>query len=140
MQDKSPSKKSSMRAMETGTSVWVIGKSKSRNVENEVLQPKETVTGQNCTAASNPTVDNSSSIDEFAITFPKMKPPVLQKSFSTDILPSFSGRELDLDKVIHRSRFSSLQRMVQLVPDRSKKRDELWGVFRNLDGAFLKYD
>lgn len=140
MQDKSSSKNPSMKAMETGTSIWATGKSKSRNVENEVLQPKEALTVQSCLIASNPTVDNSSSIDEVAFTVPKAKPPMLQKSFSTDILPLFSGRDLDLDKVIHRSRLSSLQRIVQLVPDRDKKRDELWGVFRSLDGAFLKYD
>ena len=138
IKDKPLSRRSSMETTRD-TSALVLGESKCGKVENEILHPREILVEHDYSMTSKPAIANSYPSDEYAVPVSNSKPPVLQKSFSTDILPLFSGRERDLDKAIHRSRLSSLQRMVQLVPDRNRKRDELSGVFRNLDGAFLKY-
>ena len=79
-------------------------------------------------------------LDGFIVPASDPKPSVLQRSFSTDFLPLFSGIERDLDKALRKTRVSSLHRMIQMTPDSSKGKDELWGIFRSLDGAYLKYD
>ncbi len=66
------------------------------------------------------------------------KPKILQKSFSSDILPSISGLERDLDRALHKSRIASVQKIAQLGPESSKRKDELWSTFRSLDSAFSK--
>ena len=138
-QKRSLNKRSSMETVETSSSAIINCRSKSGKAGNNELPPKDITARYGYWMNRKSAITKNSPIDQCAVPITDLNPPVLQKSFSTDILPLFSGRERDLDRAIHRGRVSSLQRMVQLVPDRNRKKDELWGVFRNLDGVFLKY-
>ncbi|KAK0258182.1 hypothetical protein B0A54_00236 [Friedmanniomyces endolithicus] len=66
--------------------------------------------------------------------------PSLPKSFSTDRLPSFRSHTAHSDRAAPMPRLVSTDRMPSSglsIPIR--KRDELWNVFRTLDGDYTKF-
>ena len=113
--------------------------SKPGQPENERFGQTKVAIEPDQSSLSKATMNRNSRLDESVISAPSSKPSVLQRSFSTDILPLFSGFERDLDKALRKTRVSSLHRMVQMAPDNNRRKDDLWGIFRNLEGAYLKY-
>lgn len=65
--------------------------------------------------------------------------PSISKSFSTDKLPSlFQGRPLS-ERRPGLPRTMSSERLQSIGLEMPRRRDELWGAFRTLDGDFQKY-
>ncbi|KAL8944538.1 MAG: hypothetical protein Q9211_000549 [Gyalolechia sp. 1 TL-2023] len=63
--------------------------------------------------------------------------PAIPKSFSTDKLPLVRNRALERAPTVPTS--ASVERLQGLGWEPSRKKDELWSVFRALDGDFQKF-
>lgn len=63
--------------------------------------------------------------------------PAIPKSFSTDKLPFVRNRALERTPTVPNS--TSVERLQGLWIDPLRKKDELWNVFRTLDGDFQKF-
>jgi hypothetical protein len=70
-------------------------------------------------------------------TLPDITSP-LPKSFSTDRLPSFVKSQPSFERIPPLPRKISTDKLKIPKHDVPKKKDELWGVFRELDGSFQK--
>ncbi|KAK5107857.1 hypothetical protein LTR62_000617 [Meristemomyces frigidus] len=71
---------------------------------------------------------------------PVPRVPTLPKSFSTDRLPTFRNHSLQVDRAAPVPRLLSAERVPSgglSMPMR--RRDELWNVFRGLDGDYTKF-
>ena len=65
--------------------------------------------------------------------------PPLPKSFSTDKLPSLKHRTSNLSDAPAVPSSASYERLRNLKAEIPRRRDELWSVFRSLDGDFSKF-
>lgn len=66
--------------------------------------------------------------------------PTYHKSFSTDRLPSTHKSSINYDRSVPVPRISPGERTFSGSPiSLSKKKDELWNVFRSLDGDYAKF-
>lgn len=65
--------------------------------------------------------------------------PPIPKSFSTDKLTSLRHKPSNIGDVPAVPRSTSYERLQGLGADTPRKKDELWSVFRNLDGHYQKF-
>lgn len=65
--------------------------------------------------------------------------PPIPKSYSTDRLPTLRHKQSNLSEVPAMPRASSYERSQGSGTESPRKRDELWSVFRNLDGEYSKF-
>ncbi|KAL6718909.1 hypothetical protein ACLMJK_003144 [Lecanora helva] len=65
--------------------------------------------------------------------------PPIPKSFSTDKLPSLTHKSSTLSNSPALPDPKSIERLGGRVPDTPRKKDELWNVFRHLDGEYQKF-
>ena len=65
--------------------------------------------------------------------------PPIPKSFSTDKLPSLDHKSPALSHPPNLPRSRSFERFHSTGSETPRKKDELWGVFRNLDGEYQKF-
>lgn len=72
-------------------------------------------------------------------TIPTVPPvPLLPKSFSADTLPSLHRSESPSRRLTSTQRSRSGDRLTMLRPDNSRRRDELWTVYRTLESDFQR--
>ena len=65
--------------------------------------------------------------------------PPIPKSYSTDRLPILKHKKSNLSEAPAVPRSTSRERSQGSGTESPRKRDELWGVFRNLDGEYSKF-
>ena len=65
--------------------------------------------------------------------------PPIPKSFSTDRLPILKQKRSNLSEAPAVPRSTSYERLQGAGLESPRKKDELWGVFRNLDGEYSKF-
>ena len=134
------SRRSSLLRKKTARPLSGVFKSSSNDVQElpatyqhtrADLPPLETAL-----STSSPIVEN-----EAPATYkPKRQStPSLPKSFSTDKLPIHRPDQPSPNRAAPVPRLLSSERMARSGPAIPKKKDELWGVFRSLDGDFSKF-
>lgn len=124
---------------------WIPSKEKksekdaSTSVEDQADQPRKSLTLRGKSARPNSSLFRSKTYDENeAPARPKTaRPavPALPKSFSTDRLPSLRTDQIPAAPV---PRLLSTKR-TPTNPLPQRKKDELWNVFRSLDGDYTKF-
>ena len=65
--------------------------------------------------------------------------PPIPKSYSTDRLPTLKHQKSNLSEVPAVPRSTSFERLQSSGIETPRKKDELWSVFRNLDGEYSKF-